>query len=84
MQGPKRYKAITGRPQPRGCVPVCLCAYVPMCAGMLVFMQGQSQNTTLATPFASAAASGRLPLVARGVKILLDLLSKPLPPAVKL
>lgn len=75
MQGPKRYKAITRRPQPRGCTLAC--------ALLLVFMQSQSQCTTLATPFAGAAASGRLPPVARGVKILLDFLSKPLPPAVK-
>lgn len=75
MQGPKRYKAVTGRPQPRGCVLVfavhwCLC-------------RANRRVQTLVTPFACSAASRRLPPVARGVKILLDFLSKPLPPAVK-
>lgn len=73
MQGPKRYKAITGRPQPRGCALVC--------AGL--FMHNQLQSPTLAAPLAGAAASGRLPPGARGVKILRAFLSKPSPPAVK-
>lgn len=52
MQGPKRHKAITGRPQSRG--------YVHVCAVMFVFMYGQLQSRAaqfcVPPPFTSAAA----------------------------
>lgn len=62
-----------------------LCVYV--CAVMFVFMQGWSQSKTLGIAFASTAvltaANGTLPLALRGVELLSDCLSKPLPPAIK-
>lgn len=48
MQGPKRHKAITGRPQSRG--------YVHVCAVMFVFMYGQLQSRAAQFCVTSAAA----------------------------
>lgn len=60
---------------------------VNVCTVMYVSMQAQSQSGNLATPFASVeavtTANRRLPLVAQGVKLLSDCLSKSVPPAVK-